>query len=631
MSLIYEFLLNRGLEKRSSQEILLKKVFSLIEEGGVLAIEAPTGTGKTYGYLIPIIESGQKAIVSTGTKLLQEQLRRDIEFLRGQYHYLTGKEFSYVILKGKSNYMCLDRYNQLKPEEVPLELRRAVESDWDGDFEFVELDREIISKINIDDDYCNAGYRRICPYKQNCYYWGKLKLIEKKSQLLVVNHALLALREFEDSKERILIIDEAHELDKHLTSSLTNGVSLYSLRFDILPWLNSFVGLEIDLEGFFRRYVEPLFNADAEEISLRSLENLAEPFRAEILVKLKNGLNEAKNILKKTLRDYVSSVLFVSMEFKDYIQSVGLLDWSELLSIQTGQEGASAKELEILESVKNYDKVSRRIARLESFLEVMKGKVEGMGYLLRRVFSKRLQGYNYYILSFPIFPRGAIDFYNFKGTILLSATLDEKDLELTIGFEGDFAKLNHSFDYSKVNFIAFDVDPREDKWSDCLVFAFKELLKIHDKVLVLLTNKEHLGLFKLYDGVALQGDAPLSKLVQDISQNKLRALVGLDSLWFGLDIKGRKGILMAKLPFENPNEPITFHRRLYLEKEGENPFDYQMRKALIKFRQGLGRLMRSSQDEGTIMLCDKRIFRFKKFEQSLKELGVSLSFKRPNL
>ncbi|MEN3033459.1 MAG: ATP-dependent DNA helicase [Aquificaceae bacterium] len=631
MSIIYQFLLKSGLEKRKSQEELFKIVNSTIEEGGIFAIEAPTGTGKTYGYLIPIIESGQKAIISTGTKLLQEQLRKDLEFLRGKYHYLTGKEVSYLILKGKSNYMCLDRFRSLKPEEVPAELKAAIESEWDGDFEFLELSPDLVSRISIDDDYCSSGYRKICPNRQRCYYWGNLKLLEKRAQVLVVNHALLALREFEDSEERVLIVDEAHELDKHLTSGLTEGISTYLIRFDILPWISEFVGFELDVEGFFTRYVEPIFRPGVDELCVETLESFVAPFRDEILSKLKEALGKAREKLKNILKDYFSSVLFVSIEFKDYLQSTGLIDWSELLRLQAGQEELTGKELEILNSVKNYERVSRRIARLESFLDIMMGKSQDRGYLVKRTYSKRLQGYNYYLESFPVFPRGAIDFKSFKGAVLVSATLDEKDLELTIGFEGEFRKLMHSFDYSRVSFITYDVDPREDRWKDCLIFAFEELLKIHGKVLVLLTNREHLELFRNYRGVALQGDAPLSKLVRDISENRLRALVGLDSMWFGLDIRGEKGILMSKLPFENPKEPITFHRSLYLQRHGSDSFEYQMRKAVIKFRQGFGRMMRSSEDRGTVILCDGRISKFKKFEKVLKELGVSSFYKKLNL
>jgi ATP-dependent DNA helicase DinG len=144
--------------------------------------------------------------------------------------------------------------------------------------------------------------------------------------------------------------------------------------------------------------------------------------------------------------------------------------------------------------------------------------------------------------------------------------------------------------------------------------------------LVLLTNKEQIELFKGEEGLAVQGEDRLSFLVEALRRGDIKALVGLDSLWFGVDVKGRKGLLMAKLPFDSPEDPLTYHRIRYLREIGEDPFEYQKRKALIKFRQGIGRLMRSKEDEGTIILCDRRIFKFKEFKRVVEELGMRIKY-----
>jgi ATP-dependent DNA helicase DinG len=124
-SQLYQFLLKKGLEPRKAQEEFFSIVHKTIDEGSISIVQAPTGTGKTYGYLIPIIERGEKAIISTGTKLLQEQLRRDIETLRSYYSYLTGEDVDYLVLKGKSNYLCLDRLRLCPPTKCPRNLRTS--------------------------------------------------------------------------------------------------------------------------------------------------------------------------------------------------------------------------------------------------------------------------------------------------------------------------------------------------------------------------------------------------------------------------------------------------------------------------------------------------------------------------
>ena len=124
------------------------------------------------------------------------------------------------------------------------------------------------------------------------------------------------------------------------------------------------------------------------------------------------------------------------------------------------------------------------------------------------------------------------------------------------------------------------MDPREREWAMYLKDAYKYLRSLYDKVLVLLTNKEQKAIFEREEGLAFQGEEGLSKLVQDLREGKIKALAGFDSLWLGVDVPGKKGLLMAKLPFESPEEPITFHRIRFLKEKGINPFEYQKERPL---------------------------------------------------
>ncbi|RMH05899.1 MAG: ATP-dependent DNA helicase [Aquificota bacterium] len=626
---IYEFLLKKGLERRHVQEKFFSIVLSAIEEGegAVKIIEAPTGTGKTYGYLIPLIETSQKAIISTGTKLLQEQLRKDIETLRSYFHLLTGKEVKYLVIKGKGNYLCLDRYYELQPSERPANLELAVESQtWDGDFEFVEISQELREKLAIDEDHCTPHYRNLCPYKDRCYYYKRLKELERDADLLVVNHALLTLRDFEGIQERVLVIDEAHELDKYLVKSLSASLSLYTLRQEIMAKVREFLpSANADFEGFFVKNFEKLFKDGKEEFPLDSLAPYAKDFDEMVLLPLLSYYKTIRENLISQLYEFVSEKLFVSLSFKEYLLKSGLLNWEAYIELKGSYEEPSEEEQRWIKRIKNYELLSRKLAKVKDFARLMKEENAEYGFTVGRRWSKRLNTYNYYLSFFPLFSAGLIDFSGYKAVIVTSATVDPKDLLQTTGLQGEYYKLEHTFPYHKVNFLVYDADPRKrEEWEDCLKRAYKYLRSLYDKVLILLTNKEHIKLFEREEGLAFQGEGALSSLVSQMREGSIKALAGLDSLWFGVDIKGHKGLLMAKLPFESPEDPLTYHRIRFLRDMGLDPFEYQKRKALIKFRQGVGRLMRSKEDAGTIILCDKRIFRFKEFLRAVQELGIKV-------
>jgi Rad3-related DNA helicases len=199
---LYKTLLNLGYERRKSQE----KMFSIVEEfinkeylddeeQNVVLIEAPMGVGKSFGYLLPIIEHGKQAIISTKTKILQEQLRRDLEHLSSIRKNYFGKGINYLILKGKANYLCLDRFydkeNELKQTTIfgkvnlANTIRELIESSgWDGDVEFTSIPLEVWTDINIDENYCDSNYRKSCPYLKDCFYYKKLKDKEKLADIL---------------------------------------------------------------------------------------------------------------------------------------------------------------------------------------------------------------------------------------------------------------------------------------------------------------------------------------------------------------------------------------------------------------------------------------------------------------
>lgn len=617
---MYEFLVSKGLERRKVQEEFFQIMLEAFDTGGIRIVQAPTGTGKTYAYLIPIIERNQRVIISTGTKLLQEQLRRDIETLKAYAKYLLNKDVSYLVLKGKANYLCLDRYYA---SDQKVDLESYINSQWDGDYEFVKVPTEVWAEICVDDDYCDSHYRSICKYRRECYYWGRIKSMEKQVQILVVNHALLSLREFEDPQERVLVIDEAHELDKYVTSSLRVDLSLYTLRVGVLGRIRNFLPeANVDVEGFFIENFERLFKEDDEEVPLEGLRAYQEPFERQVLSPIESLYQRVRDKVLEEIWDFLEGRLFVSLKFKDYLLRLGILSWERYLALSSNYEEPSKEEENLIKKIKSYELLSKAITKLRNFNLIMKEDRPDLGYLVGRRWSKSLKTFNYWISAFPIFPAGHVDFKGYKAVVVTSATVDPEDLRLTLGLEGKYYELSHTFPYHRINFLVYHVDPREEGWHLALKDAYKYLRSLYDKVLILLTNKDQKAIFEREEGLAFQGEEGLSKLVQDLREGKIKALAGFDSLWLGVDVPGEKGLLMAKLPFESPEEPITFHRIRFLKEMGMDSFEYQKRKALIKFRQGIGRLMRTKDDGGTIVLCDKRVYKFKEFLHVLERLGI---------
>ena len=626
----YEYLLTKGFERRRSQEEFIEIVRELIEEGGVKLVEAPTGTGKTFAYLIPLITSGQRAIISTGTKILQDQLRRDIEFLAGHYRLLTGEEISYAILKGKGNYLCLDRFHKekLTPEELG-DIPELLETEWEGDLTLSSCSPEAIPKLNVDEDYCTSHYRKVCPYRMECYYWEKVKSKERKARILVVNHALLALKEFDDTEDRILVVDEAHELDRYLTLASTSVLSLYWFR-ELIGNLEKLLNREIRLspEDFFREKFEKLFKEESQEISLDSLSSYVPQLRKELADPIRRLVQEFRDRLLSEVEEFLEGRLMISFRLKSFLEGTMLFPPEFLERFKAGYEEPEKEEKRLIEKVKKLDYLDRKVRKLSQFLRLCEEDREDLGYKVSRSWSKRLQTYNYRLEIFPVFPRGIVEPELYRGVLLTSATVDPEDIRFTTGITGDFHRLDHNFDYSKVTFIITNTNPKKEGWEEKLKESYEDIRNVYNKVLVLLTNRRHLKLFEGNKEVAKQGEGSLNSLLEKLRKGEIKVLVGLDSLWTGVDVRGEKGILMSKLPFESPEDPVTYHRIRYLRSIGEDPFEYQRRKAFIKFRQGVGRLMRQKTDSGTIVLCDNRIWRYREFIDFLRQLGVNVIYEK---
>jgi ATP-dependent DNA helicase DinG len=680
---LYKTLLNLGYERRKSQE----EMFSIVEEyinknsedqdmndlykqgENTVLIEAPTGVGKSFGYLLPIIENNQKAIISTKTKILQEQLRRDLEFLSSTRKNYFGKGINYLILKGKGNYLCLDRFydkeNELKQTTIfgkvsfAQTIRELMESSgWDGDVEFTNIPSEVWTDINIDENYCDSNYRKSCPYLKDCFYYKKLKDKERLADILVINHSLLVLKNFDEESDKILVIDEAHELDEALVKSLTVGFSVNGLMRliasirDMLPVDNKNMLDNVDILGIFKSLFEKFFEDKKQKSINKSTVGKApssipldeaffvEPIISTIYEPLKQAINVIKNHFIKTVMERLEYKNTISQKLKAFLES-SLLFNDEFLNrfsidtsgLQNGFKDESIDKLEydIMRLIAKFKSISNRVSNIYNSLKYMEDdeNKDIIGFMVSREFSKKLGDFNYKIEAFPIFPKNAIDLDNYKAVILTSATLDKDLIELTTDIKGKYYSLKPVFNYEDVNFIIKNIVPKnKDLWKDELANSLRYLRTFYSKVLVLLTSYEQMEYIPKDDDIVFQNTTTLKKAIEMVESGDKNVLVGVDSVWTGIDLKGEKGLLIAKLPFDSPTDPINYHRMKYFEKHDMDGFSYARKKAFLQFKQGFGRLVRSKKDKGTVIICDSRIWKYEEFINFIKSLKVKIYYRQ---
>ncbi|MDQ7081986.1 MAG: ATP-dependent DNA helicase [Aquificota bacterium] len=536
---------------------------------------------------------------------------------------------SCAVIKGRANYLCLDRFFKEKPEDAG-DIPDLMEKEWDGDLTLSEAPPETLTKVNVDEDYCTPHYREVCPYRERCYYWSLVKVREMTADILIINHALLALKEFEDTRDRVLIVDEAHELDRYLTLATTAGVSLYTLR-EITGSIERLTGerVELDLEGFFRENFSGLFREETQEVPVDSFLPFAQSFREAVYRPIKEAFRNSREKVKEEVVRFLSSRLAVSHRLKFYLERTAIVGGELMERVRSAYEEPDSSEREILEKIKKVEFLERRLRRIENLIRLWEEDPPDVGYRVSRSWSRKIQTFNYRLEVFPVFPKDVVKVEDFRGVVLTSATVDPEDTAQTTGISGEFHRLPYNFDYSRVTFVVEETNPKEEGWEEKVKEAYRKIRSLHERVLVLMTNREHLKIVERGPEVGVQGNGSLTKLIEAMREGKIKVLIGLDSLWTGVDIRGEKGILMSKLPFESPEDPVTYHRIRFLRERGEDPFLYQRRKAFIRFRQGVGRLVRQKGDWGTIILCDNRIHRYREFFEFLKSLGIRIVYGSP--
>jgi len=585
---------------RDSQVAMAEAIESTIDDKLTLLAESGTGTGKTFAYLVPALLSGKKTLVSTGTKHLQEQLfHRDIPMVLET----LGLNAKVSLLKGRSNYLCLHRMMLAKGSSRRMDKAQLSElealTNWApksasgdiGDLNEVPEDSRIWPLVTSTIDNCIG---QNCSYFEDCYV-NKARKAAMASEVVVVNHHLFfadkALKN--DGFGALLpdvdtvVFDEAHQIP-HIASNFL-GSSFSS--WQVMELANDTRAAELKEKSLIPKLV-----TTADEIDKLTADYRLALGLNERRVSWLDLVDEIPNLPKKLVKlaDKLS-------EFSDVLEDASVageaLTRCHERALELSQECQRIANDTDNEDVVRWVEVARRTFRIhETPLNI--------GHELNAYFGNKDQARVFTSATLSIDG----NFEHYQQLVGLQSDAQNKT------WDSPFDYFNQAVLYVPEGM----PQPKEDGFADAL---FAEVLPILQAskggAFVLFTSFRVMQQFeeKLVDSptdfnILTQGDTSKRELLKEFVNKPCSVLLGTMSFWEGVDVPGDalRSVIIDKLPFESPFDPVTKARLNAMQDAGENPFmNYQVPRAVITLRQGAGRLIRSAEDKGVLMICDPRL------------------------
>jgi ATP-dependent DNA helicase DinG len=572
-----------GFQPRAGQVWMAEAVADAIAAADKLVIEAGTGTGKTFAYLLPALLSGRKTIISTGTKALQDQLyHRDLPLIGKA----VGRPVSTALLKGRANYLCLHRLDQLDDIAASLvgdytevrEWRHHTDSGDRAELTAVAEDSAIWPLVTSTSDNCLGQH---CPQYSDCHV-VKARRRAQEADLVVVNHHLLladlAMKEsgfveFLPDAEAV-IIDEAHQLPDLAVQFF--GVAVGSRELQR-------VVDEVQLATLPFGEAELQRRVDRLDTAIKAL-RLAAPRQEgrHQLDELMPDMREAFDGLGGAIGDVARGLEALS----DGSADIAKLH-EQLLSL--------GERLALLASEDSWDglrwlEVNPRSIRVNLTPLDVSSTLSGL-------FSA---GHQAWIFTSATLAVGD-DFSHFTSRIGLGAVTG-------LTFPSPYALADNGLVYLPPG-LPQPSDPDHtdavmDRGGAFCLFTSHRALNAAKKWLR--SRKKRLVGRKLL----VQGTAPRDDLLRRFRDAGNAVLLGTGSFWEGVDVRGEALTVVAidKLPFASPADPLMMARLEFIRREGGNGFaEHQLPQAALAMKQGAGRLLRGEDDYGVIVLCDPRI------------------------
>ncbi|AEJ19758.1 helicase C-terminal domain-containing protein [Gracilinema caldarium] len=636
-------------ESRPSQLDLMRLIIKGFNTDAIVCAEAGTGVGKSFAYLLPAmayaILNKERVLISTATITLQQQLyEKDIPLVAG----ILKKPVKAVLIKGRSNYLCfrrlqdalhegdLDLEQQAEQLEAIVRWSETTSTGSKSELPFVP-DETLWSRICSEPDLCLAMH---CPERERCFVQA-LKREAADAQILVVNHHLL----FADLSARSdgagyeqtvvlppyqrIIVDEAHTMEHSATSFFSETFSRMSLmrlmnRLYRKKRMQSY-GLAVRLASFLDtdQFLETIDGAiQTVKASMDQLDMAAQTLLG----------TEGVFRLTSEKKQLVSAQLLPAM--RELRQSISKLCGTLHNALETLHEDLQDDPL-----IWELKAIIRRIEQIGSiagsFIE-FEEKGESVFYI-ELMNGRRNDGFARFSIT-PIVIATSLQealWSQFKTIICVSATLtidnrfDYWKRRVGLEFETDRNVLSgifpSPFPYDRAVLLAAPTDsplPDEAGYDAFVNTAVSRLIAASGgSALVLFTS--YTALKQAYEyareelqGLGIrclkQGDQDRSRLLQDFLQDESSVLFATDSFWEGVDAPGNtlRLVILCRLPFRIPSDPVYEARCEALEREGRSAFmELSLPEAVMKLKQGFGRLMRTSSDHGVVAILDGRILK----------------------
>lgn len=602
----------KGFRPRNAQLQMSQAVGKAINSASAAVIEAGTGTGKTFAYLVPALISGKKTIISTGSKNLQDQLfNRDLPTIQKALNY-TGKV---ALLKGRANYLCLERLDQvtamgvLGDKTVLADLgkvRKWQTGTKSGDLSectTIAEDSPILPQLVSTTESCLGSD---CPNYKDCYV-VKARRQAMEADVVVVNHHLfcadMAVKEsgFGEliPEAELVVFDEAHQLPD--IASQYFGSSLTSRQlFDICK--------------------------DANIVYRSELKDLKQ-------------LGTAADHLQKTVQDF--RLLLGEGSVRGNLR--------ELFNDKKVVEGVN----KLVENIDFLSDVAKKSLGRSETLDKIFERLAEVKLLLKKLTDTTVVGYCYWYeangrsFGLHITPLTVSDKFGEQlkaqktAWVFTSATLEVggkfDHFCNRLGIENaEQMVLQSPFDYAKQSLFCvprFLPDSNKSHTLTTLGQMLKPVIEANrGRCFLLCTSyfmmrgladflREHSSL-----NVLLQGETSKARLLEKFIKEENSVLVATQSFWEGIDVRGEalSLVIIDKLPFSSPDEPLLKARMEDCQLQGGDPFnDIQIPEAVITLKQGVGRLIRDVTDKGVVIICDSRLVMRNYGQTFLKSLPPS--------
>lgn len=672
----------KGFEHRHEQEEMAKNIQNAVNNNKKIIVEAGTGTGKTLAYLIPAIKwaiaNKKKVIIATNTINLQEQLLlKDIPLAKS----VIKDEFSYALVKGRTNYLCKRLFTELSLgksvdiETFSMEAREQIEYilKWENKTKTgdkAELPFEVYPDVwELVQSTTELCLGKKCPFRKECFHM-KTRMKKMEADILISNHHVffsdLNVRAETDFDSEYLILprydmvifDEAHNIESVARSYFSVEVSkisftrllhrIYQKKIKKKKEKSALTRVEETIDEKYLEktgdYLELLKSMKSEIYNLQTIgdeyfDEIRKMFETNTEAPIRKSLNSFEMTKSNFLENLRAKKEFFQAKLAEFLNL--------MMAFNNVIDEEKDKNPEVI-NFNNHLKIFKKY--IDSFKFINNFSDADYVYWLD-INSKRT---NVVLTATPLNiaqKLSSVLYENLNRLVFASATImangNFEYFKKSLGLDEEECLecfIESPFDYENQMSVYIPADIQDSEnlnafVTDASKFILDILKKTKGKAFILFTSYTMLN--QIYYSIVnklknsnfeifLHGEKPRSQLIKEFKEAKNPVLFGTTSFWEGVDVQGENlsNVIITKLPFLVPTDPIVAAISKKIEETGGNSFlDFQLPEAIIKFKQGVGRLIRKKTDRGNVFILDSRVIKKKYGSAFIKALPSQKNIK----